>query len=331
MYEAKYHTEDLGDLTFLVTGGAGFIGSNIVEYLLKHHAGKVRVLDNLITGSRDNVEDFREYPAFEFIEGDIRDLLICREAVQDVDYVLHQAALGSVPRSLKEPELTNSINVDGFVNMLIASKDEKVKRFVYASSSSVYGDSRDLPQIEDRIGKPLSPYAVSKYVNELYAKVFCDNYGLEVVGLRYFNVFGPRQSPKGAYAAVIPLFIHALMNGQDSYINGDGTQTRDFTFVENAVQANILASFTQNKKAINQVFNVAVGDSYSVSQLFRFLCEFMGIKKDPLHRESRKGEIQNSLADISKAMNILDYNPRIRFKDGLKQTIEYFRQKTPVK
>ncbi len=331
MYETKYHSEDLSDKSFLVTGGAGFIGSNIVEYLLKHHAGKVRVIDNLITGSIHNVEEFKEYPNFEFIEGDIRDLIICKEVCQDIDYVLHQAALGSVPRSLKEPEVTNSINVDGFVNMLIAAKDEKVKRFVYASSSSVYGDSRDLPQIEDRIGKPLSPYAVSKYVNELYAKVFHDNYGLEVIGLRYFNVFGPRQSPKGAYAAVIPLFIHGLMNGQDVYINGDGTQTRDFTFVENAVQANILASFTTNKKAINQVFNVAVGDGYSVSQMFKLLSESIGVKQKPLHRELRKGEIQNSLADISKAVNLLGYNPKMRFKDGLKKTIEYFKQKTPVK
>ncbi|MDZ4845320.1 MAG: SDR family oxidoreductase [Chitinophagales bacterium] len=331
MYETKFHSEDLSGKSFLITGGAGFIGSNIVEYLLKHHAGKVRVLDNLITGSRDNVEDFKEYPAFDFFEGDIRDLMICREAVQDIDYVLHQAALGSVPRSLKEPEVTNSINVDGFVNMLIASKDEKVKRFVYASSSSVYGDSRDLPQLEERIGKPLSPYAVSKYVNELYAKVFADNYGLEVIGLRYFNVFGPRQSPKGAYAAVIPLFIHGLMHAQEVFINGDGTQTRDFTFVENAVQANILAAFTQNKKAINQVFNVAVGDSYSVSQMHRMLREYTGIKAEPSHRESRQGEIMNSLADISKAKTLLGYEPQIRFKDGLKKTVEYFRQKMPAK
>lgn len=331
MYETKFHTEDLSDKSFLVTGGAGFIGSNIVEYLLKHHAGKVRVLDSLITGSLDNIEDFKEYPAFEFIEGDIRDLMICREAVQDIDYVLHQAALGSVPRSLKEPEITNSINVDGFVNMLIASKDEKVKRFVYASSSSVYGDSRDLPQIEDRIGKPLSPYAVSKYVNELYAKVFADNYGLEVIGLRYFNVFGPRQSPKGAYAAVIPLFIDGLMNAQEVFINGDGTQTRDFTFVENAVQANVLASFTQNKKAVNQVFNVAVGDSYSVSQMHRMLRDLTGFTTEPKHRESRKGEIMNSLADISKAKTLLGYEPQIRFKDGLNKTVEYFRQKMPAK
>jgi len=331
MYETRYHTEDLSDKSFLVTGGAGFIGSNIVEYLLKHHAGKVRVIDNLITGSIHNIEEFKEYPNFEFIEGDIRDLIVCREVCQDMDYVLHQAALGSVPRSLKEPELTNSVNVDGFLNMLIAAKDEKVKRFIYASSSSVYGDSRELPQIEDRIGKPLSPYGVSKYVNELYAKVFYDNYGIEVIGLRYFNVFGPRQSPKGAYAAVIPLFIHSLMNAQDVYINGDGTQTRDFTFVENAVQANILALFTKNKKAVNQVFNVAVGESYSVSQLYRFVCEFMGVKKNAFHREPRKGEIENSLADISKAVTLLGYQPKVRFKDGLKMTIEYFKQKTPVK
>lgn len=331
MYETIYHTESLSDKSFLVTGGAGFIGSNIVEYLLRHGAEKVRVIDNLSTGSIANVEEFKEYPAFEFIEGDIRDLIVCKEVCQDMDYVLHQAALGSVPRSLKEPETTNSVNVDGFLNMLIASKDEKAKRFVYASSSSVYGDSLDLPQIEDRIGKPLSPYAVSKYVNELYAKVFYDNFGIEVIGLRYFNVFGPRQSPKGAYAAVIPLFIDGLLNGREVCINGDGTQTRDFTFVENAVQANILAAFTANKKAINQVFNVAVGDSYSVSQLYKFLCETMGESRKPVHRDSRKGEILNSLADISKASRLLGYEPGVRFKDGLKKTIEYFKQKTPVK
>ena len=331
MYETKYHTEDLSDKSFLITGGAGFIGSNIVEYLLKHGVGKVRVIDNLSTGSISNIEEFKEYPAFEFIEGDIRDLIICKEVCQDIDYVLHQAALGSVPRSLKEPETTNSVNVDGFLNILIAAKDEKVKRFVYASSSSVYGDSLDLPQIEDRIGKPLSPYAVSKYVNELYAKVFYDNFGIEVIGLRYFNVFGPRQSPKGAYAAVIPLFIDGLLNSKDVYINGDGTQTRDFTFIENAVQANILAAFTKNKKAINQVFNVAIGDSYSVSQMYKFISETMGEKRKALYRESRKGEILNSLADISKATKLLGYEPRVRFKDGLKKTIDYFRQKTPVK
>ncbi len=331
MYETKFHNEDLSNQSFLVTGGAGFIGSNIVHYLLKHGAGKVRVLDNFITGSRENVEDFKEYPAFEFLEGDIRDLIICKEAVQDIDYILHQAALGSVPRSIKEPEVTNSVNVDGFVNMLIAAKDENVKRFVYASSSSVYGDSRDLPQLEDRIGKPLSPYAVSKYVNELYAKVFFDNYGLEVIGLRYFNVFGPRQSPKGAYAAVIPLFIDGIINAKDIYINGDGTQTRDFTFVENAVQANIRAALTQNKKAVNQVFNVAMGDSYSVNQMFKLISEYLGVKAEPIHRESRKGEIQNSLADVSRAMNLLGYEPRVHFKDGLKKTIEYFKQKLPVK
>ncbi|HNU59533.1 MAG TPA: NAD-dependent epimerase/dehydratase family protein, partial [Aquaticitalea sp.] len=273
MYEIPYHTEDLSQYTFLVTGGGGFIGSNIVQYLLKYNAKKVKVLDNFSNGYRENLQEFHSNPAFELIEGDIRDLETCKRAMEGVDYVTHQAALGSVPRSINDPATSNDVNITGFLNMMIALKESKsVKRMVYAASSSTYGDSKTLPKVEEHIGKPLSPYAVTKYVNELYADVFGKTYGTDVIGLRYFNVFGPKQSPNGAYAAVIPLFMQALKDGQPPKINGDGEQTRDFTFVENAVQANIKGFFADNTAA-NEVVNVACGERISVNQLWGYLAQ----------------------------------------------------------
>ena len=327
MYEVSFHKQDIHDMSFLVTGGAGFIGSNLVEYLLKFGAKRVVALDSMITGNYDNINDFSDNNSYQFIEGDIRDIEVCREACKGIDYVLHQAALGSVPRSLLEPELTTSINVAGFVNMLVAAKDSGVKRFVYASSSSVYGDNKDLPQVEDRTGRALSPYAVSKSVNEQYARVFGDSFNMQIIGLRYFNVFGPRQSPQGAYAAVIPLFVHGLMTGTDIFINGDGEQTRDFTFIDNAVQANVRALFTEHADAIGKVFNVAVGESFSVNELYNAIKSYLEKDQLPTYRDPRKGEIKNSLADISNAKTLLDYDPQFRFQDGLIKTIEYFKQK----
>jgi UDP-N-acetylglucosamine 4-epimerase len=324
MYTTPYHTDDLSKYSFLVTGGAGFVGSNIVEYLLKQGAKKVRVLDNLSQGYIENLEEFNSNPAFEFMEGDITSLDDCRNACDGIDYVTHQAALGSVPRSIKTPEKTNAANVDGFLNMLIAARDANVKRFVYASSSSVYGDSPALPKIEQNIGKPLSPYAVSKYVNELYADVFHKCYGMEVVGLRYFNIFGPKQSPKGAYAAVIPLFIQGIFDNEAPYINGDGEQTRDFTFVENAVQANIRAMFATNPKAVGQVYNIAVGDRITINFLFDELARLAGSSLKANHRDDREGDIRDSLADISKAQELMEYNPLIKVGEGLKKTLDWF-------
>jgi UDP-N-acetylglucosamine 4-epimerase len=325
MYEIKYHDKDITESSFLVTGGAGFIGSNIVEYLLKYGAKKVRVLDNLATGRAINLDSFKTNTALEFIQGDIRDLNTCHKACEGIDYVSHQAALGSVPRSIKEPENTNAVNVDGFVNMLIAAKDSKVKKFVYASSSSVYGDEKSLPKVEERIGNPLSPYAVSKYTNELYAKVFLSVYGLEVIGLRYFNIFGPRQDPNGEYAAVIPLFVSKIMNREAVYIDGDGEQTRDFTFVENAVQANIRAMLTTNSDATGQLFNIAVGENFSVNRLYGDIQKLLHSDHAPTYRAARKGDIRNSLADISKAKRLLGYNPAFNFGKGIEITVQYFK------
>jgi len=326
MYEIKYHQKDLGQYRFLVTGGAGFIGSNIVEYLLKYNAKKVRVLDNLATGRASNLDVFKGNPAFEFINGDIRDLAVCRKACAGIDFVSHQAALGSVPRSIKEPENTNSVNVDGFLNVLIAAKDEKVKKFVFASSSSVYGDEKSLPKVEEKIGAPLSPYAVSKYTNELYAKVFQDVYGIHVIGLRYFNIFGPRQDPEGMYAAVIPLFVSKILSKQEIFIDGDGEQTRDFTFVENAVQANIKAMLTDEPKANGVIFNIAVGKNFSVNHMYKEINRLLNTNHAATYREARKGDIRNSLADISKAKNLFGYNPEFDFNKGLAITVEYFRE-----
>jgi UDP-N-acetylglucosamine 4-epimerase len=324
MYEIPFHSKSLNNYRFLVTGGAGFIGSNIVEYLLKYEAKEVRVLDNLSNGNLGNLKIFGNNPRLHFIEGDITNLETCQKACKNIDIVLQQAALGSVPRSIANPIGTNEANVVGFLNMLVAAKDQNVKRFVYAGSSSTYGDSPSLPKKEDIIGRPLSPYAVTKYVNELYADVFAKTYQMEIIGLRYFNVFGPRQNPKVAYAAVIPLMMDSLKNNTPFYINGKGEQTRDFTFVENVVQANILAALTQNPDALNQVYNVAVGEATSLNQLYKILQNISGNSLPPIYREERQGDIQNSLADISKAQTLLNYQPQIKIEQGLKIAWEKF-------
>lgn len=322
LYETPYHTKPLGKFTFLVTGGAGFIGSHLVDYLLKHGAGKVRVMDNLLTGSEDNVNLFDGRPGFEFMKGDIRMLPACMTACEGIDYVLHEAALGSVQRSLQDPVTTHRINSGGFINILWAAKSKKVKRVVYASSSSVYGDHPALPKTEDQIGKPLSPYAVSKYSNELYAQVFGSTFEQEVIGLRYFNVFGPRQNPEGPYAAVVPAFIRDIRKNIAPDIHGDGLNSRDFTFVENVVQANIKALFTENPEALNQVYNVAAGKQFTVLQLFNMICGMMGHKLTPRFISARKGDIAHSLADIAKAQKLLGYQTTIHLEEGLKMMLQ---------
>jgi len=326
MYEKPFHKENLSTFTFLVTGGAGFIGSNIVEYLVKYGAGKIKILDNLSTGFLHNIEPFLSLPNVEFINGDICDTETCEIACKDVDYILHQAALGSVPRSIKDPQATNKSNVDGFLNMLVAAKNNNIRRFVFASSSSVYGDSTQLPKTENNIGNPLSPYAVSKHVNELYARVFSKCYGLNIVGLRYFNVYGPNQSPTGAYAAAIPLFIHALLTQHSPKIYGDGEQTRDFTFVENAVQANIKAAFTQKPDVSGEIFNIACGDKTSVNDLFILLKTISNSSIAPTYVDERQGDIRDSLADITHAKNMLGYEPETKTPEGLKITFAWFEQ-----
>ena len=325
MYNQPYHDKDISKALFLVTGGGGFIGSNIVEYLLKYNAGKVRVIDNFLTSNKKNLSSFLSHPNFELFEGDIRNLDFCRKACEGIDYVTHQAALGSVPRSLKEPFNTNDINVGGFVNVLTAAKDAQVKQFVYASSSSVYGDEPTLPKSENKIGKQLSPYAVSKYTNELYASVFHKSFGMNVIGLRYFNIFGPRQDPSGMYAAVIPIFVHKIMNKLDVFIDGDGEQTRDFTFVENAVQANIRAMLSDSNEAQGEVFNIACGSKYSVNELYNKIQKVLAIDHQSHYRPTREGDIRNSLADISKASKMLAYNPAFDFNTGLEITVNYFK------
>ncbi|MBK7148751.1 MAG: SDR family oxidoreductase [Bacteroidetes bacterium] len=325
MFETKYHTKDLSQASFLVSGGAGFIGSNIVEYLLKNGAGKVRVFDNLATGRMSNIDEFQSNRAFEFMEGDLRKLDDCRKACAGIDFVSHQAALGSVPRSINEPWNTNDVNVSGFVNMLSAAKDAGVKNFVYASSSSVYGDEKSLPKVEGKIGKQLSPYAVSKYANELYADVFHKVYGMNILGLRYFNIFGPKQDPNGQYAAVIPLFVSKIMKQEEVFIDGDGEQTRDFTFVENAVQANVRAMLCDHPEAFGQVYNIAVGENFSVNQLYSSIQQLLKSTHAPTYRETRKGDVRNSLADISKAEKLLGYEPKFDFKKGLEITVSYFK------
>lgn len=326
MYETPFGEENLSAYAFLVTGGAGFIGSHIVEYLLTHGAGRVRVLDNYATGFEQNLGPFADNPRFEFVRGDIRNPEACREACEGIHFVSHQAALGSVPRSIHDPLTTNAVNISGFLNMLVAARDAGVKRLVYAASSSTYGDSKKLPKVEHEIGRPLSPYAVTKYVNELYADVFARTYGMKLIGLRYFNVFGPRQSPEGAYAAVIPLLVRSVLSGTPPVIHGDGEQTRDFTFVANAVQANLKAMFA-SERATNQVYNVAVGDRTSLNQLFDMLKKAAHSEVNPVYVEPRPGDIRDSLADISKAKELLGYQPSFRIEEGLRLTLEWFQNK----
>jgi UDP-N-acetylglucosamine/UDP-N-acetylgalactosamine 4-epimerase len=321
-----FHEGSLTDKTFLVTGGAGFIGGHLAEYLLKHGAAKVRVLDNMANGFESNIDVLKKYPAFEFIQGDIRDIDVCQKACVGIDYVSHQAALGSVPRSILEPVYFNEVNVGGFVNMLKAAVDNKVKQFVYASSSSVYGDEPTLPKVESKIGNCLSPYAATKKTNELYAQIFADVYGLKIMGFRYFNIFGPRQDPDGAYAAVIPLFVKGIMKETPVYINGDGKQTRDFTFVDNAVQINVKGMLTQNTDALNKVYNVAVGENFTVNYLYNICKENVGSSWEATHRAERASDIRDSLADISLAKKLLDYTPTKKFEDGLTVTIEFFKK-----
>ena len=321
----NFHTQDISKRNFLITGGAGFIGSHIAEYLLKNGAAKVRVLDNMANGFESNIDVLKHFAAFEFIHGDIRNAEVCQKACENIHHVSHQAALGSVPRSLKEPVYFNEVNVGGFVNMLKAATDNKVETFVYASSSSVYGDEQTLPKVEGKVGNCLSPYAVTKKTNELYASVFASAYNLNLIGFRYFNIFGPRQDPDGAYAAVIPLFVKGILKRTPVYINGDGAQTRDFTFVDNAVQVNIKGMLAGNSEAFNKVYNVAVGESYSVNYLYNFCMEHLGSDWAATYREPRAGDIRNSLADISLAEKLLDYHPTKRFEDGLLETIEFFK------
>jgi len=314
-------------MRILITGGAGFIGSNLVEHLLqKPGVELVRVLDNLATGLMKNIEPFQSNPKFEFLQGDIRDYSTCLQACDEINLVSHQAALGSVPRSINDPLTTNEVNITGTLNIFTAAKERGIKRVVYAASSSTYGDHPDLPKVEEKIGNPLSPYAVTKYVNELYAKVYAEVYGLQTVGLRYFNVFGPKQNPAGAYAAVIPLFIKAVLNNEPPTINGDGEHSRDFTYVHNAVHANDCALFTQNPEAVNEVYNVAVGEQTSLNQLFEMIKEVAGSDLAPKYGPERKGDVKHSLADISKAKTLLGYAPDVTIKQGLKATFEWYRQ-----
>jgi UDP-N-acetylglucosamine/UDP-N-acetylgalactosamine 4-epimerase len=316
-------------MNILITGGAGFIGSNLCEYFLSK-GNKVTCLDNFATGHRHNVIPFLENKNFKLIEGDIRNIDDCNLVVKDIDYVLHQAALGSVPRSINDPITTNDVNVSGFLNMLVAARDAKVKRFVYAASSSTYGDSEALPKVEDVIGKPLSPYAITKYVNELYADIFSKTYGIETIGLRYFNVFGRKQDPNGAYAAVIPKFVMQLMNHESPKINGDGNFSRDFTYIDNVIQMNELALLTQNKEAINTIYNTAFGDRNTLNDLVKYLKEYLSefdseIANVPIiHGENRVGDIPHSLASIDKAKKLLNYNPQYSMQQGLKEAVKWY-------
>jgi len=323
MYNKAFHSAPLNNKKILITGGAGFIGSNLVEYLLKYEAQKVRVLDNFSTGHINNLKPFLLHPDFELIEGDIRNYETCVAALKDIDFVLHQAALGSVPRSIEDPITTNEVNISGFLNILTAAKNKGIKRLVYAASSSTYGDSKNLPKVEDIIGNPLSPYAVSKLVNELYAKVFSTSYQFPTIGLRYFNVFGPKQNPKGAYAAVIPLFIQSMLQNIAPNIYGDGLTSRDFTFIENVVQANIKALFVENIHE-SEVFNIAYGSSTTLLELWQKINTIGNVNITPNYLPERKGDIKHSLANIDKAKKILDYNPEFSIDDGLAITIKWY-------
>jgi len=315
--------------SILITGGAGFIGSNLCDYFLSQ-GHLVVCLDNFATGHRHNLKDFIDNPNFRLLEGDIRNLSDCQQAVQGIDYVLHEAALGSVPRSINDPITTNDVNVSGFLNMLVASRDAGVKRFVYAASSSTYGDSEGLPKVEDVIGKPLSPYAITKYVNELYAEIFSRTYGLETIGLRYFNVFGRKQDPNGAYAAVIPKFVMQLMQLESPKINGDGNYSRDFTYIDNVIQMNELALTTNNKEAINTVFNTAYGDRNTLNNLVDYLKEFLSVYDERIanvaieYGPNRAGDIPHSLASIDKAKILLGYDPQFSLQKGLQEAVNWY-------
>jgi UDP-N-acetylglucosamine 4-epimerase len=316
-------------MRILITGGAGFIGSHLVEKLLNdEQVTLVRVLDNLATGSLKNIEEFNDNPKFEFLEGDIRNFDTCLKACTGIDRISHQAALGSVPRSIKDPLTTNDVNITGTLNIFTAAKEIRIDRIVYAASSSTYGDHPGLPKIEDRIGNPLSPYAVTKLVNELYAKVYASLYGIQFIGLRYFNIFGPKQNPRGPYAAVIPLFAEALLKNNPPTINGDGGHSRDFTYVDNAVHANRLALFTENKEAVNEVYNIACGHQTSLTELFSQLKEVSTSKIDPVYGPDRQGDVKHSLADISKARNYLKYEPVVSIREGLRKTYEWYAKMT---
>lgn len=321
---SKFHLQDLQYTYFLVTGGAGFIGSHLVDYLVQHQAKKIRVLDNLSTGFEENIHLHLENSHIEFVKGDISDAKTCQEACKGIDYVLHQAALGSVPRSFENPLATHESNLTGFLNMLNACQDNQIKRMVYASSSSVYGDEKNLPKVENRIGKVLSPYALTKRVNEMYAEIFANHFQLELIGLRYFNVFGPRQNPKGAYAAVIPKFMQAVLDKKSPTIHGDGEQTRDFTFIENVIQANIKALFAP-KMATNHVYNIALGERISVNQLWQGIKKLSQSELEVIHTEPRLGDVRDSLADISQAQNLLGYQPKVKSQEGLSKTWEWFQ------
>lgn len=321
-------------LKVLVTGGAGFIGSNLCEALLQR-GDKVVCLDNFATGHMENlIPLIEQYPeSFRLIVGDIRNIKDCQKAVEGVDYVLHEAALGSVPRSINDPITTNEVNIGGFLNMIVAARDAGVKRFIFAASSSTYGDSKALPKVEDVIGKPLSPYAITKYVDELYADVFARTYkGFEYIGLRYFNVFGRRQDPNGAYAAVIPLFVKKLLNHEAPNINGDGEYSRDFTYIDNVIQMNLRAMETTNHEAVNQIYNTAYGERTTLNQMVDYLREYLGeydpeIKKiEPTHGPNRAGDIPHSLASIDKARRLLGYDPKFSLKEGLKEAVKWYKE-----
>ncbi len=313
----------------LITGGAGFIGSNLCEKLLELNS-QVVCLDNFATGRRENLSAFKSNPNFTLIEGDIRNIEECKKAVNGVDYVLHEAALGSVPRSINDPITSNEVNISGFLNMLVAARDAGVKRFVYAASSSTYGDSEALPKVEDKIGKPLSPYAITKYVNELYADIFHQTYGIDTIGLRYFNVFGRKQDPNGAYAAVIPKFVMQFMDHESPVINGDGTYSRDFTYIDNVIQMNLLALTTSNNKALNGVYNTAVGDRTNLVELTQLLKEYLAeydseiAKVEVKHGPNRPGDIPHSLASVDKAKSLLGYDPQFKIEDGLKEAVKWY-------
>ncbi len=322
-------TASFKNIPVLVTGGAGFVGSNLVEALL-HAGARVRCLDNFATGHYKNIQDFEQNPAFELIEGDIREQETCMKACQNVQYVFHQAALGSVPRSIKDPATSNAVNIGGMLNMLIAARESDVSRFIYAASSSTYGDSESLPKVEDKIGKPLSPYAITKYVNELYADVFARTYGLESIGLRYFNVFGRRQDPQGAYAAVIPKWVMQFIRYESPVINGKGEYSRDFTYIDNVIQANLLAAQVTDPAAVNQVYNVAYGDRTTLNQLAEYLRSILSgydpkIAQTPiLHGPYRQGDIPHSLASVEKARKLLQYAPAFDLRTGLEEACKWY-------